>query len=179
MRAPFFDGLDLACGLFTHKLVFFSPVRTIEPKSESAEMTQPNRRFETKTPVGMNTMLVDAKLSERLSDLKGLALNNVFTLSGIIISIRFEVNCILIMNPVCVIHFSKPEYENLDQLDRISGTNLPPLFPRYNIAPPQSVLAIIQRVEREAAFLLWGLIPSWSKTRRDSSTRALRPLRKS
>ena len=43
-------------------------------------------------------------------------------------------------------------------------SHLPPLFPRYNIAPSQSVLAIVQREgEREAAFLQWGLIPSWSK----------------
>jgi putative SOS response-associated peptidase YedK len=41
---------------------------------------------------------------------------------------------------------------------------LPPLLPRYNIAPSQSILAII-RVgdEPEASFLQWGLIPSWSK----------------
>lgn len=50
------------------------------------------------------------------------------------------------------------------KFDRISGSNRPLLFPRYNIAPSQSVLAIVQRgVEREAAFLQWGLIPSWSK----------------
>ena len=50
------------------------------------------------------------------------------------------------------------------KFDRIFRSNLPPLFPRYNIAPSQSVLAIVQRgVEPEAAFLQWGLIPSWSK----------------
>lgn len=50
------------------------------------------------------------------------------------------------------------------KFDRINRLNLPPLFPRYNIAPNQSVLAIVQRgVERDAAFLQWGLIPSWSK----------------
>jgi putative SOS response-associated peptidase YedK len=42
--------------------------------------------------------------------------------------------------------------------------NLPPLFPRYNIAPSQGVLAIVQHeAEREAVLLQWGLIPSWSK----------------
>ena len=50
---------------------------------------------------------------------------------------------------------------------KIEGLNrsyLPPLFPRYNIAPSQGVLAIVQReAEREAVFLQWGLIPSWSK----------------
>lgn len=39
-----------------------------------------------------------------------------------------------------------------------------PFEPRYNIAPSQNVLAIFQRAaEREARFLQWGLIPSWSK----------------
>jgi len=48
--------------------------------------------------------------------------------------------------------------------DRVDRSNLPPLFPRYNIAPSQRVLAIVLRAsEREAAFLQWGLIPSWSK----------------
>jgi putative SOS response-associated peptidase YedK len=47
---------------------------------------------------------------------------------------------------------------------RVDGSNLPPLFPRYNIAPSQNVLAVVQNDgEREAAFLQWGLIPSWSK----------------
>lgn len=44
------------------------------------------------------------------------------------------------------------------------GSNLPPLFPRYNIAPSQNVLTVVQHDGvREAAFLQWGLIPSWSK----------------
>jgi putative SOS response-associated peptidase YedK len=43
-------------------------------------------------------------------------------------------------------------------------SSLPPLVPRYNIAPSQDVLAIVQNgVEQEAVFLQWGLIPSWSK----------------
>jgi putative SOS response-associated peptidase YedK len=50
------------------------------------------------------------------------------------------------------------------KFDRVDRSNLPPLFPRYNIAPSQSVLAIVQHADqREAAFLQWGLIPSWSK----------------
>jgi putative SOS response-associated peptidase YedK len=50
------------------------------------------------------------------------------------------------------------------KFDGVNHSHLPPLFPRYNIAPTQSVLAIVQReAEREAAFLQWGLIPSWSK----------------
>ncbi|HEX3282369.1 MAG TPA: SOS response-associated peptidase [Pyrinomonadaceae bacterium] len=39
-----------------------------------------------------------------------------------------------------------------------------PLVPRYNIAPSQNIVAILQRRdEREAALMQWGLIPSWSK----------------
>jgi putative SOS response-associated peptidase YedK len=50
------------------------------------------------------------------------------------------------------------------KFDRVHGSNLPPLFPRYNIAPSQNVLAVVQNDgEREAASLQWGLIPSWSK----------------
>ena len=50
------------------------------------------------------------------------------------------------------------------KFDHVNRLGLPPLFPRYNIAPSQSVLAIVQHAdEREAEFLQWGLIPSWSK----------------
>jgi putative SOS response-associated peptidase YedK len=38
------------------------------------------------------------------------------------------------------------------------------LIPRYNIAPTQDVLTIVERDStREATFLQWGLIPYWSK----------------
>lgn len=38
------------------------------------------------------------------------------------------------------------------------------LIPRYNIAPTQPVLTIVQRESsREAGFMQWGLIPFWSK----------------
>ncbi len=50
------------------------------------------------------------------------------------------------------------------KFDGVNRSHLPPLFPRYNIAPSKSVLAIIERnAEPEAALLQWGLIPSWSK----------------
>ncbi len=50
------------------------------------------------------------------------------------------------------------------KFDGVNCSHLPPLFPRYNIAPSQSVLTVVQREsKREAAFLHWGLIPSWSK----------------
>ena len=40
----------------------------------------------------------------------------------------------------------------------------PELFPRYNVAPTLSILAVRQGAEkREAVTLQWGLFPSWSK----------------
>jgi putative SOS response-associated peptidase YedK len=45
-------------------------------------------------------------------------------------------------------------------------SSVPPLSPRYNIAPSQPVTAIRAMPTasgREIAFLRWGLIPSWSK----------------
>jgi len=50
------------------------------------------------------------------------------------------------------------------KLPGVDRSGIDSLVPRYNIAPSQSVLAIIQRdVHREATFLQWGLIPFWSK----------------
>jgi len=43
---------------------------------------------------------------------------------------------------------------------------IPPLFPRYNIAPSQPVAVVRANPAgsgREIALLRWGLIPSWSK----------------
>ena len=38
------------------------------------------------------------------------------------------------------------------------------LVPRYNIAPSQDVLTVVEHAStREATFLQWGLIPYWSK----------------
>lgn len=43
-------------------------------------------------------------------------------------------------------------------------TDLPTLPPRYNIAPTQDVLTVVEREKtREARMLQWGLIPFWSK----------------
>src|SRR5688500_20237282 len=37
-------------------------------------------------------------------------------------------------------------------------------IPRYNIAPSQDILTVAARGSgREAGFMTWGLIPSWSK----------------
>src|SRR5262245_31041204 len=43
-------------------------------------------------------------------------------------------------------------------------TTLPPLTPRYNVAPTQDVLAVrlTEAGEREPVFLRWGLVPSWA-----------------
>jgi putative SOS response-associated peptidase YedK len=50
------------------------------------------------------------------------------------------------------------------KFDRFNRFNSLPLVPRYNIAPSQEVVAILQRRdEPEAQLLQWGLIPSWSK----------------
>lgn len=42
---------------------------------------------------------------------------------------------------------------------------LPPLSPRYNIAPTQPVLIVRTRAQggREAVLARWGLVPSWAK----------------
>ena len=39
-----------------------------------------------------------------------------------------------------------------------------PHAPRYNIAPSQPLLAVLNGGERRAAHLRWGLIPSWAKS---------------
>ncbi len=44
-----------------------------------------------------------------------------------------------------------------------AGAGLP-LAPRYNIAPSQPLLAVLNGGERRAALLRWGLIPSWAKS---------------
>lgn len=44
------------------------------------------------------------------------------------------------------------------------GVDVPELTPRFSIAPTQDVLAVRESGEvREAAWLRWGLIPSWSR----------------
>ena len=54
-----------------------------------------------------------------------------------------------------------PERLKFDALNTYDPDDL---VPRYNIAPSQNVLTILDRnSEREATFLRWGLIPFWSK----------------
>ena len=50
------------------------------------------------------------------------------------------------------------------KIDHINWSDFQDLIiPRYNIAPSQNILTIVQReAEREATFLQWGLIPFWS-----------------
>ena len=41
---------------------------------------------------------------------------------------------------------------------------LPPLDPRFNIAPGENILMVrSRRGEREASLVKWGLVPSWAK----------------
>ena len=50
------------------------------------------------------------------------------------------------------------------KIDRINWGDYQDLVPRYNIAPSQDVLTVVEReAQREATFLQWGLIPFWSK----------------
>ena len=51
------------------------------------------------------------------------------------------------------------------KFDRIVNTfDLDNIIPRYNIAPSQDVLAVVERdAVREIVSLQWGLIPFWSK----------------
>jgi putative SOS response-associated peptidase YedK len=38
-----------------------------------------------------------------------------------------------------------------------------PLAPRYNIAPSQPILTVLNRKPRELTFTQWGLVPRWAK----------------
>ena len=50
------------------------------------------------------------------------------------------------------------------KIDQINWADFQDLVPRYNIAPTQDVLTVVEReAQREATFLQWGLIPWWSK----------------
>ena len=48
--------------------------------------------------------------------------------------------------------------------DEFIGFSFPSQFsPRFNIAPSQPVMSVLNDGTNAASFLLWGLIPSWSK----------------
>jgi putative SOS response-associated peptidase YedK len=52
----------------------------------------------------------------------------------------------------------------VDRVQRLFNFPLPSFEPRFNIAPTQSVLAVLQdREGLHCDMLRWGLIPSWSK----------------
>jgi putative SOS response-associated peptidase YedK len=56
--------------------------------------------------------------------------------------------------------------EAIAEAFQVDTTDLPPLPPRYNIAPSQPVAAIVQipdEPKRKLHWLRWGLIPSWAK----------------
>jgi putative SOS response-associated peptidase YedK len=47
---------------------------------------------------------------------------------------------------------------------KFKTSSVPKLASRYNVAPSQEVLAVVNKGgDRELSLLLWGLIPSWSK----------------
>ena len=47
---------------------------------------------------------------------------------------------------------------------KFKTSSSPKLAPRYNVAPSQEVLTVVNKDgDREFSLLLWGLIPSWSK----------------
>jgi putative SOS response-associated peptidase YedK len=52
----------------------------------------------------------------------------------------------------------------LNLFEDLELSSIPPITPRYNIAPSQQILGVreIQGI-REAAEFRWGLIPSWAK----------------
>lgn len=53
--------------------------------------------------------------------------------------------------------------ERLD-LDRFGIHELPPLVPRFNVAPGSDILAVREREGRRVAdFVRWGLVPSWAR----------------
>lgn len=55
----------------------------------------------------------------------------------------------------------RPERVNFHRIERSAFDGL---VPRYNIAPSQNILTVVERgSHREATLLQWGLIPSWSK----------------
>jgi putative SOS response-associated peptidase YedK len=55
-----------------------------------------------------------------------------------------------------------PERVKFDNV--VNSIDLDDLAPRYNIAPSQNVLAVVERDSlRELKYLQWGLIPFWSK----------------
>ena len=55
-----------------------------------------------------------------------------------------------------------PERVKFERL--VNTFDLDNIIPRYNIAPTQNVLAVLERDSvREVTYLQWGLIPFWSK----------------
>jgi putative SOS response-associated peptidase YedK len=45
----------------------------------------------------------------------------------------------------------------------LAASRMPPLEPRYNIAPTQPILVVRADPERQAELMRWGLIPLWAK----------------
>ena len=54
--------------------------------------------------------------------------------------------------------------------EQFGGVDFPKQFaPRFNIAPSQPVLAILNDGRKMADFVLWGLIPAWAKAASSSN----------
>lgn len=58
----------------------------------------------------------------------------------------------------------------MQHFDLREKAGIPPLVPRYNIAPSQPVLAVVASesteggsLQRKATYFRWGLVPAWSK----------------
>src|SRR5687767_1386584 len=66
---------------------------------------------------------------------------------------------------MCARLFLPVSAEDLAALLEVETDDLPPLPPRYNIAPGQDVLAVrgVPDGGREARMLRWGLVPRWAK----------------
>ena len=54
------------------------------------------------------------------------------------------------------------DLDRLEERFAFRAVNLS-FVPRYNVAPSQPVLTLIDAQEHRAGFLRWGLIPSWAK----------------
>jgi putative SOS response-associated peptidase YedK len=50
-----------------------------------------------------------------------------------------------------------------DKLPLATGAGAPPLAPRYNIAPTQTVITVTDDGARRIEQMRWGLIPRWAK----------------
>jgi putative SOS response-associated peptidase YedK len=56
------------------------------------------------------------------------------------------------------------DYDTLEERFALKGGMQLPLMPRYNVAPTQEVLSVVNDGQRNVGEMMrWGLIPSWAK----------------